>query len=364
MKRVFRWILVILLVAGVLATFFFLWKRQQPKPVTYEIHRVERGDLQKSTIVTGKVEPRDEVAIKAQIQGIVAALYKEAGQSVKKGEAIAKIKVVPDMQALSAAESRLRLAEVNLNNIKTVFTRDSALYARRVIAQEEYQKSELQYMQAKEELQISQDNLSIVREGVTAATKESGNTIVRSDITGTILEIPVKVGNSVQSVGAFSEGTTIATVADMSDMLFVGKMDETEVGKLHEGMQMDLIIGALNDHRFTATLEYISPKGTESNGAMMFQIKGAARIPDSIQIRSGYSANAEIVLESRKQVLTLAEAAVHINADSSYVELATDSTAQEVTERKVVTGMSDGIKIEIVSGLEEGDIVRGNQKMN
>ena len=361
MKKVFRWILVVLLAAGVLATFFFLWKRQQPKPVVYETHRVERRNLEKRTIVAGKVEPRNEVAIKAQIQGIVAAIYKEAGQSIKKGEAVAKIKVVPDMQALSSAESRLRLAEVNLKNTLQVFERDSALFLQRVISLEEYQKSELQYMKAKEELQNSKDNLSIVKEGVTAAAKESGNTIVRSDITGTIQEIPVKVGNSVQSVGAFSEGTTIATVADMSNMLFVGKMDETEVGKLREGMQMDLIIGALNDRRFTAKLEYISPKGTESNGAMMFEIKGAARIPDSIQIRSGYSANAEIVLQSRQDVLSVSEAAVHITPDSSYVELATDSTAQNVTTRRVTTGMSDGINIEITSGLEEGDLVRGNQ---
>ena len=362
MKRVIKWFFVALLAAGVVATFVFLWKRQQPKPMVYETHRVERRNIEKRTIVAGRVEPRDEVAIKAQIQGIVAAIYKEAGQSIRKGEAIAKIKVVPEMQALSSAESRLRLAEVNLKNVRQVYERDSVLFGKKVIAREDYDKSELQYLQAKEELQTAKDNLSIVKVGVTAAAKESGNTIVRSDITGTILEIPVKVGNSVQSVGAFSEGTTIATVADMSNMLFVGKMDETEVGKLREGMPMDLIIGALNDQRFTATLEYISPKGTESNGAMMFEIKGAARIPDSIQIRSGYSANADIVLQSRQNVLTVAEAAVHITADSAYVELATDSTAQTVITRRVTTGMSDGINIEITEGLNEGDIVRGNAK--
>ncbi len=362
MKRIIKWTFVILIVVGVISTFVFLWKRQQPQPVTYEIHCVERGNIEKRTIVTGKVEPRDEVAIKAQIQGIVAEIYKEAGQPVKNGEAIAKIKVVPDMQSLSTAESRVRLAEYNLKNVRKVFLRDSALFIKNVIAREEYDKSELEYTKAREELQTAQDNLSIVKEGVTAKAKESGNTIVRSTINGTILEIPVKVGNSVMSVGTFSEGTTIATVADMSDMLFVGKMDETEVGKLYEGMPMDLIIGALNDHRFGAILEYIAPKGTESNGAMMFEIKGAATIPDSVHIRSGYSANAEIILSSRKDVLTLAEAAVHITTDSTYVELASDSTAQEVTTRLVTTGLSDGIKIEIVSGLQEGDIVRGNPK--
>ena len=361
MKKVFHWIIIILLIAGVIGTFVVLWKRQQPKPVQYEQLRVERGNLEKRTIVTGKVEPRDEVAVKAQIQGIIAELYKEAGQPVRKGEAIATIRVVPEMQALSSAESRLRLAEVSLRNVRHVYERDSVLYAQKVISLEDYDKSELQYAKAIEELQNAQDNLSIVKEGVTAATKESGNTIVRSSISGTILEIPVKVGNSVQSVGAFSEGTTIATVADMSDMLFVGKMDETEVGKLREGMPMDLIIGALNDQRFAATLEYIAPKGTESNGAMMFEIRAAARIPDSIQVRAGYSANAEIVLAARYDVLTLAEAAVHMTADSTYVELLNDSLPDNVTRTLVTTGMSDGIRVEITSGLAEGDLVRGNE---
>ena len=362
MKKVMKWAFAALLVIGVIATFVFLYKRQQPKTVVYEMLRVERGDLEKRTIVTGKVEPRDEVAIKAQIQGIVAEIYKEAGQPVRSGEALAKIKVVPDMQALSSAESRVRLAEYNLKNVRDIFMRDSALHAQKVISLEEYDKSELAYIKAKEELQTANDNLSIVKEGVTAKAKESGNTIVRSTITGTILEIPVKVGNSVMSVGTFSEGTTIANVADMSDMLFVGKMDETEVGKLYEGMPMDLVVGALNDKRFKARLEYISPKGTESNGAMMFEIKGAAVIPDSVQIRSGYSANAEIVLNSRHDVLTLAEAAVELQGDSAYVELITDSATQASKRQAVKIGMSDGINIEIVSGLNEGDLVRGNIK--
>lgn len=368
MKTAIKWILVVLLAGAVVTTFVFLWKRQQPKPVQYEIVHVERKDLQKKTIVTGKVEPRDEVAVKAQIQGIVAEIYKEAGQQVRAGEAIAKIKVVPDMQSLSSAESRVRLAEVNLNNTQQVFTRDSALYIKKVIAQEDYDKSLLTLAQAKEELQNAIDNLSIVKEGVTAAAKESGNTIVRSSITGTILEIPVKVGNSVQSVGAFSEGTTIATMADMADMLFVGKMDETEVGKLHVGMPMELIIGALGDQRFLATLEYIAPKGTESNGAMMFEIKGALQNTgnkaEKVRIRSGYSANAEIVLESRRNVLTLAESAVHITTDSTYVELLTDPTNQQQVETKIIqTGMSDGLDIEIVSGLGQDDIIRGQAKV-
>ena len=371
MKTISKWLLLALLLAGVIATFYSLWKRQQPKPVNYEVHKVERRDLQKQTIVTGKVEPRDEVAVKAQIQGIVAEIYKEAGQTIKVGEAIAKNKVVPVMQSLSNAESRVRLAEYSLQNVMQVFTRDSALYSKKILSREDYDKSLLQLKQAREELKSANDNLSIVRECVAASSKEAGNTIVRSSINGTILEVPVKVGNSVQQVGAFSEGTTIATVADMTDILFVGNIDETDVGKLHEGMPMNLIIGALNDCQFSAKLEYISPKGTESNGAMMFEIKGAAEIPDSVAIRSGYSANAEIVLQSRTNVLSIAEAAVHTQNDSNFVELLTDTTkigdgynTQNIEKRLVLTGMSDGINIEITEGLKEGDLVRGNPITN
>ena len=360
MKKVFKWILAGLLVLGVFITFYSLWKRQQPEKVQYETLRVEKRNLEKRTIVTGKVEPRDEVAVKAQINGIIAEVYKEPGDKVRVGEPIARIKVVPEMEAMTSAESRLRLAEYNLRNVEQVYQRDSVLFDGNVISKEEYDKSLLNLVKAQEELKAAKDNLSIIKEGVAASSGENGNTIVRSTIAGMVLAVPVKVGNSVIKTNTFNDGTTIASVADMSDMLFVGKIDETEVGQLHEGMRMELIVGALNDKRFAATLEYISPKGTESNGAMMFEIKGAAQIPDSVQLRSGYSANAEIVLECRTQVLTIDEAAVQITPDSTYVMLANDSTARAFHSAKVQTGMSDGIYIEITSGLAEGDIVRGN----
>lgn len=364
MKRVLKWIFVGLLVVGVIATFFFLWKRQQPVPKQYDVLRVESRDLISQTTVTGKLEPRDEVAIKAQLSGIVAELYKEPGQTVKVGEPIARIKVVPEMESLTTAESRLRLAEYNLSNVQKVFERDSTLFLQGVISQEEYDNSKLKLINAQEELLANKDNLSIVKEGVTASSGEKGNTIVRSTVAGMILSVPVKVGNSVIKANTFNDGTTIASVADMTDMIFVGNIDETDVGKLREGMKMDLIVGALNDQRFSATLEYISPKGVESNGAMTFEIKGAARIPDSVRIRSGYSANAEIILESRTQVLAVDEAAVQITPDSTYVMLAQDSTARTFNSVLVQTGMSDGIYIEIVSGLSEGDLVRGNAQDN
>ena len=362
MKKAKKWILLAILVVVVAGVFVYLWQQSRPKTVTYESLDVTIGTIQKSTIVTGKIEPRDEVQIKPQISGIITELYKQAGDKVRAGDAIAKIKVIPDMAQLNSAESRVRLAKYELENTRRIFQRDSALLSQEVIAQETYEKSLLQYITSLEELQAAEDNLSITRDGIAQkAGSDFTNTIVKSTISGTVLNVPVKVGNSVVLTNTFNDGTTIATVADMQDLLFVGNIDETEVGKLQAGMRMDLVIGALNDQRFMATLEYIAPKGVEQNGAMMFEIKGAANIPDSVIIRAGYSANADIVLQERVNVLTIPEYAVEILADSSYVHLLVDSVAQTYEKKVIQTGLSDGLKIEVISGLQEGDHIRGNQ---
>ena len=362
MKKARKWILLAILAVVVAGVFMYLWKQSRPKEVKYETKVVAVGTIQKTTIVTGKIEPRDEVEIKPQISGIITELYKQAGDKVHVGDAIAKIKVIPDMAQLNSAESRVRLAKYNLENSRQVFERDSMLLEQEVIAHETYEKSRLQYISNLEELQAAEDHLSITRDGVAKkAETDFTNTIVKSTITGTVLDVPVKVGNSVVLTNTFNDGTTIATVADMQDLLFVGSIDETEVGKLREDMRMDLVIGALNDQRFTATLEYIAPKGTEQNGAMMFEIKGAATIPDTVIIRAGYSANAEIVLNERVNVLTIPEANVEMEDNKSFVQLITDTTTQEVTRTEIQTGLSDGLTIEVTEGLNEGDIIRGNQ---
>lgn len=365
MKTWKKWTFLSVIIVALVAVFVSLWMRSRPVPVVYENIAVQQTDIQRTTLVTGKVEPRDEVEIKPQISGIIAELYKQAGDHVRVGDAIAKIKVIPDMSQLAAAESRVRLAKYNMENARKTFGRDSTLLLQKVIAQEDYDKSRLQYIADLEELQAAEDNLSITRDGVAAKASEGyTNTIVRATISGTVLDVPVKVGNSVILSNTFNDGTTIATVADMQDLLFVGSIDETEVGKLREGMQMDLIIGALNDQRFSAKLEYIAPKGTENNGAMMFEIKGAAVIPDSVTIRAGYSANAEIVLERRAAVLSVPEYTVSFEGDSSFVQLLTDTVENTYTRQPVTTGLSDGINIEVKSGLNQGDLVRGNAQPN
>lgn len=358
MKKYVKWIIVALLLAGVVAVFVNLWKKSRPQEVVYETIEVTRGDIRRTTIVTGAIEPRNEVEIKPQINGTIAELYVEAGQKVKAGDPIARLKVITEVQSLSNAESNVRTARANMENYREIYRRDSALLIGGVVSREEHDRSRLNYINAVEQLRAAEDNLSIVKDGVTTKAGDATNTIVRATISGTILNVPVKVGNAVQQLSNFSAGTTIVTMADMSDLLFVGKIDETEVGRLREGMHMDLIIGALNDERFGATLEYIAPKGTSVNGAMMFEIKGAAQIPDGVTIRSGYSANADIVLDERTDVAVLSEEYITTQNGQPAVLLLRDTTNQAVDTILIQTGLSDGMQIEVVSGVKVGDKIR------
>lgn len=305
MKKYLKITLLVVIAIILVGTFVFLYQKSKPKVITYETVRPEMTDLQKTTVATGKVEPRDEILIKPQISGIIDEVYKEAGQAVRKGEVIAKVKVIPELGQLNSAESRVRLAEINATQAETDFARVKKLYDGQLISREEYEKSEVALKQAREERQTAKDNLEIVKEGITKNSASFSSTMIRSTIDGLILDIPVKAGNSVIMSNTFNDGTTIATVANMNDMIFRGNIDETEVGRIHEQMPIKLTIGALQNLTFNAILEYISPKGVETNGANQFEIKAAITIPDSVQIRSGYSANAEIVLQKANQVLAV-----------------------------------------------------------
>ena len=344
-------------------TFVFLWQKSRPEITVYNVTSPEVTDLEKTTVATGKVEPRDEVLIKPQISGIIDVLYKEAGQTVKKGEVIAKVKVIPELGTLAAAESRVRLAEINGQQAETDFARLETLYKDGLISSEEYEKGRVTVEQAREELQAAQDNRDIVRDGITQSSADISSTLIRSTIDGLILDVPVKVGNSVIMANTMNDGTTIATVADMNDLIFRGNIDETEVGRVHEGMPVKITIGALQDLSFEAKLEYNSPTATEENGANQFEIKAALSVPDSVTIRSGYSANAEIVLEHAQQTLAIPEGAVEFSGDSTFVYVLTDSVPQQQFERRPVqVGMSDGIRIAVKSGITQQDKVRNGEK--
>ena len=363
MKKFLKITLLVVLTAGIIGTFVFLWMKSRPKVVVYETVNAEITDLQKTTVATGKVEPRDEILIKPQISGIIDEVYKEAGQSIRKGEVIAKVKVIPELGQVNSAESRVRLAEINEKKAQTDFDRVEKLFKDKLISREDFEKSEVALKQARVEVQTAKDALEIIKEGITKNSASLSSTLIRSTIDGLILDVPVKAGNSVIMSNTFNDGTTIATVANMNDLIFKGKIDETEVGRIHEGMPVKLTIGALQNLTFDAKLEYISPKGVEENGANQFEIKAAVSVPDSIQIRSGYSANAEIVLQRAQQTLAVPESVIEFSGDSTFVYVMTDSVPEQKFQRKPVTaGMSDGIKIEIKSGVTAKDKIRGAEK--
>ncbi|MFV0471891.1 MAG: efflux RND transporter periplasmic adaptor subunit [Paludibacteraceae bacterium] len=359
MKKIIRISLLSLLGLLVLWTFYFLYKKSQPKVIKYQIETVGTGSIEKKTVATGKVEPRNEVLIKPQMSGIISELYKQAGDHINAGDIIAKIKVVPDMVNLSSAESRVTRAKLTFDQSKINFDREQELFEKKVISKEEFEKTTLQFNNDTEELKAAQDNLSLVREGVSKSTAAYSNTLVRSTVSGTILDIPVKVGNSVIQSNNFNDGTTIASVANMQDMLFVGKLDETEVGRVKEGMPMTLTIGALQDNKMAATLEYIAPKGIEESGAIMFEMKAAVKVPAGIFVRAGYSANAEIKFDEALNVITVPESCVEFNNDSAFAYLLTKEEPQEFNKKFLKIGLSDGIKIEIKEGLKKGDKIRG-----
>jgi HlyD family secretion protein len=362
MKKIGKYLTIILVAAAFIGTFVYLFQRSRPQEVKYEQLTPEMGTVTKSTVVTGKIQPRDEVNVKAQISGIVAELYKEAGQTVQQNEVIAKLKVIPEMSQLSSAQSRVRLSEVNLKQAQTNYDREKKLFDDQLVSAEAFEQVAQALKQAKEEYNASVESLEIIRDGVSSSNKSGSSTLVRSSVAGLILDIPVKVGNTVINSNTFNDGTTIATVADMDDLIFDGNIDETEVGRLHIGLPVRITVGALQDVSFDAALEYISPKATESGGTNLFEIKASVRVPEDITIRSGYSANAEIELQRAENVLTIPESALQFEGEDTFVYVL--GTGGDYERRDVVPGLSDGVNIEIKEGLSLGEKVRGNQILN
>lgn len=364
MKRYFKFVVAALVLLVFVATFVFLWMKSQPVPEEYEVFTAKSMDLRKTTVVTGKIEPRNEVNVKPQISGIITDLYKEAGDRVEAGEVIAKVKVIPDMAQLSAAQARVRLAEVNVKQACVDYGREKTLYDKGLVAAEEYEKSKQTYDQAQEELEAANDNLQVVRYGVSARNAGESSTLIRATISGLVLDVPVKVGNTVILSNTFNDGTTIATVANMADLIFRGNIDEIDVGRLVSGMPMKITVGAMHDLRLQASLEYISPKAVETNGANQFEIKAAVKVTDDNLIRSGYSANAEIVLAEAKGVLAVPESAIEFEGNDTYLYVVKGSgDNMQYERRKVETGLSDGLHIEVKKGLKAGEKVRGPKKI-
>ncbi len=360
MKKYSKLIIAAIVALIFIGTFVFLWQKSQPKEVVYNEFTPKLDSIQKTTIITGKIEPRNEVNVKPQISGIISELYKEPGDYVNAGDVIAKVKVVPEMGQLSSAEMRVRLAEINLKQAQTDFEREQNLFNQKLVSADEFDKIKISLAQAKHEKVAAEDALQVVRDGFSKANAKASSTLIRSTISGVILDIPVKVGYSVIQVNTMNEGTTIASVANMNNLIFRGNIDETEVGQLVSGMNMKITIGALQDLKFDAALEYISPKATESNGTNQFEIKAAVKLTEGGKIRSGYSANAEIILAKADKVLTIPESAIEFSGDSTFVYVVKGEGKNKNYNRTYVeTGLSDGVNIEIKKGITAKDKVRG-----
>ncbi len=343
-------IVMVLMVLGIFGwTFYFLYAKSKKEPEKITTLQPSVQNIVQKTVATGAINPRREVAMKSQVSGIIEKLFIKAGDKVKQGDVIARVKIIPNMLNLSNAENRLNQAKIAVDNAKIEYDRSKQLLNDKVLAQSEFQQVENRYKTANEELDAAQNNLQLIKEGTTAKMGQVSNTMIKSTISGMVLDVPVKEGNSVIESNTFNEGTTIASVADMGEMIFVGKVDESEVGKIHVGMPLILTIGALQEDKFDAKLEYISPKGITENGAIQFEIKAAINLQAGKFLRAGYSANADIILSKKDSVLSVPESVLIFDGSKSFVEI--ETAPGKLEKKEIKTGLSDGIQIEVKEGL-------------
>ena len=351
---------IILGIAVLLALVYVLkyFKDSNAKEIIdYKTESPFFSTLDTKIVATGKLNPEEEIELKPQISGIIDAIFVEEGDLVKKGDLIARIRVVPNEQALVSAKSRINSLKLSFNNSQTVFNRNKTLFEKGVISKQDFENSELSLNQSKENYEQAQDDYQIIKQG-SLSGGSSANTTIIAQIPGTILEIPVREGDQVIQSNNFNAGTTIATVADMSQMIFEGKVDESEVGKLEEGKDIIVVLGAINEKEFPAVLTFVAPKGVEQNGAVQFTIKADVDIDSSTRIRAGYSANAEIELESKDSVLVIKEALLQFNriTEKPFVELLKENGRFQT--KNIEIGISDGINVEIIEGIKEGDEIK------
>ncbi|MCC6839422.1 MAG: efflux RND transporter periplasmic adaptor subunit [Flavobacteriales bacterium] len=362
MKRPIKYLLLFLLAALFLWTLWFLYQKNATKAPEFTAVKPRISTIVKKTVANGTIEPRQEIAIKPVVSGVVKELFVEAGQLVKKGDKLATIQIVPDMLSLNQAENRVNSAAIALSNAQMDYDRNKPLADKGVIAASEMQGFDIALRNARQEQDAAQDALQLVRDGISKSSGSASNTIVRSTIEGMVLDVPVKVGTSVIERNNFNEGTTIATVADMNDLIFKGNVDESEIGKVRLGMPVVITVGAIDSATWDANLEYIAPKGVEANGAIQFEIRAAVRVKEGRTLRAGYSANADIVLDRRDSVLSIPESVIAFNntGDSAFVEV---KNGQGWNKTHVKTGLSDGVNIELLGGIADTTTLKGAMKL-
>ncbi|HEY4176846.1 MAG TPA: efflux RND transporter periplasmic adaptor subunit [Kofleriaceae bacterium] len=356
MKRIIPWFLAAIFVLIIGAAFVFLYNKSKSKPTVFQTETAETADITKKTVATGSIVPRRSIEVKPKVTGVLTELFVEPGAKVKIGDPLGKVSIVQDALQTNQAESGVRSAQIAFDNAKLELERNEKLFKTGVVADAELQKYRTDFALRKQELGTAQSNLQIAKEGATKTSGSASSLVVTATAPGMVIDVPVKVGYSVIQANNFNPGTTVATVADMDDMIFDGHVDEAEVAKIKEGMKLAIKIGAIENETLDGKLEYISPQGKTVDGAIQFEIKAAVAQKAGILIRANYSANADIVLDEKKQVLAVREALVQYKDNQPFVEV--ETAPQTFVKHDVKLGLSDGIKVEVLSGVTKADKIK------
>lgn len=353
MKQKIPLLIISSILLAFVAVLFLLFTRSQKTQEEIRTVQPKVTDITRKTVVSGSVVPREEIELKPKISGILSSLTVEAGDVVKKNQPIGTVEVIPNAVNLNAAQARVQAARISSQNAKKEYARHQSLFEKNVISETELSRYQVEYELRRQELAAANSNLQVIKKGASKGTGATNEVI--STIAGTILFVPVKIGTSVIEANNFNPGTTIATVADMTDLIFEGTVDEAEVGRLKTGLPIHIRVGALDNQSFDGTLEYIAPKGTVTEGVIQFTVRAKLTVPPDTQIRAGYSANADIVLDERKNVLAISESALLFEDKKTFVERKTQNGFEKVP---VKLGISDGIHAEVLEGLSESDVCK------
>ena len=358
MKKSVTIVILLLIVVVFGGSMYYLYQKNAEDPVVYQTETPSKQTIVKKAVATGSILPLEEVLIKPNISGVIEEIYVEGGDYVKSGDLLAKIKVVPNLSALNDAKNAIDEAKISLDDQKRNYERQSTLYGKGVISKTDLERAEVSYDQAKQAYAAANKRYDIVKTGTTSGLSSSANTMIRATVSGMVLEVPVEVGNQVIESNTFNEGTTIAAIADVDKMIFEGKVDESEVGKIKEDLPLEITVGAIENRVFDAVLDYIAPKGKEENGAIQFEIKGTLKKNDTVFIRAGLSANASIILARADSVLAVKEALVQFDDDSKKPFVEVETADQKFERKDVELGVSDGIFVEVKSGIAATDKIK------
>lgn len=358
MKKSVTIIILLILVVTFGGAMYYLYQKNAEDPVVYETEQPSKQNIIKKTVATGSILPLEEVLIKPNISGVIEEVFVEGGDYVKSGDLLARIKVVPNLNALNDAKNNIDEARISLDDQKRNLDRQKSLFDKGVVSRVDLERAQLSFDQAQQAYRAANKRYDIVKTGTTSGYGNTANTMIRATVSGMVLDVPVEVGNQVIESNTFNEGTTIAAIADVEKMIFEGKVDESEVGKIKEDLPLEITVGAIENKVFDAVLDYIAPKGKEENGAIQFEIKGTLSKQDTVFIRAGLSANASIILGRADSVLAVKEALVQFDVDTKKPFVEIEKGEQDFERKDIELGISDGIFVEIKSGISEGDKIK------